>query len=117
MGCNMFTADQIRALIASGAVEEFYNDRSWRRLSKEIIDEHHGECLMCKAANRLTPATLVHHVQHLKDQPGLAYSRTYTAEDGTEQMQLMPLCHDCHDKIHQRGIYSERKGFTNEEKW
>ncbi len=113
----MYTADQIRQLIAAGMVEEFYNDKFWRRLSKEIIDEHHGECLMCKAECKLTPATLVHHVQHLKAAPELAYSRTYTDSNGEEQMQLMPLCHDCHERIHKRGIYAPPRGYTNEEKW
>lgn len=113
----MFTPEEIRALISAGKAEEFYNDRAWRNLSKKIIDENHGECLMCKAEKILTSATLVHHVRHLKEFPELAYSRTYKADDGTEQMQLMPLCHDCHEKIHQRGIYAPQTGYTNAEKW
>lgn len=113
----MYTPDQIRQLIAAGCVEEFYNDRYWRRLSKEIIKENHGECLMCKAEHRLTAATLVHHVRHLKDYPELAYSRTYTDDNGEEQMQLMPLCHECHERVHERGLYARHTGYTNEERW
>lgn len=114
---NMYTTEQIRALIAAGCIEAFYNDRYWRRLSREIIDEHHGECMMCREAKRLTPASLVHHVRELKQYPELAYSRTYTDDAGDEHMQLMPLCHDCHERIHKRGIYANRTGYTNEEKW
>ena len=112
----MYTVEQIRELVADNCVEEFYNDRYWRRLSKEIIGENHNECLLCKAEHRLTTATLVHHVRHLKDYPELAYSRTYTDETGTH-MQLMPLCHDCHERMHARGIYAKRSGYTNEERW
>ena len=112
----MYTADEIRQLIRNGCEENFYNDRYWRSLSQAVIAEHHGECVMCKYAKRLRPATLVHHVRHLKEYPELAYSRTYTAE-GVEHMQLMPLCHDCHERIHERGIYALKNGYSNEEKW
>ena len=113
----MYTAQQIKEMIEQGNVEAFYNDRYWRALSAQIIKEYHGECIMCKEAHKLTPATLVHHVNHLKDAPHLAYRRTFTAQDGTEQMQLMPLCHDCHEKVHERGIYAKPSGYVNEERW
>ena len=113
---NMFTTEQIRKLIRNGNESEFYNDRYWRQLSKDVIKEHHGECIMCRYAHRMRAATLVHHVRHLKEYPELAYSRTYTAE-GVQHMQLMPLCHDCHERIHNRGIYAQHDGYSNEEKW
>ena len=48
------------------------------------------------------------HHKHLRDYPELAY----------EPSNLMPLCHDCHERIHERGIYArERQRYTNEEKW
>lgn len=103
----MFTVDQIRAMIAAGDVSAFYNSKHWRRLSHRIIKAHHGECQLCKAEHRLTRATLVHHVKHLRDHPELAYDRD----------NLMPLCHDCHERIHERGIYAQPTGYTNEEKW
>lgn len=112
----MYTTEQIKALIAAGQTAEFYNDKFWRRLSKKIIKEHHGECQLCRAEHRLTAATLVHHVMHLKDRPDLAYSRTYSDETG-EHIQLMPLCHDCHERIHGRGVYAVYPGYTNDERW
>ena len=111
-----YTAEEIRALIQRDELEAFYNSKYWRGLSAEIIKENHGECAMCKAVKKLTPATLVHHVKHLRDYPELAYERTCTDETG-EHIQLMPLCHDCHERAHKRGIYAEPAGFTNEEKW
>lgn len=113
----MFTETQIRDLINSGRVAEFYNDRYWRNLAADIIEEHHNECQMCKAEHRLTPATMVHHVKYLKEFPELAYSRTYIDDTGAEQIQLLPLCHDCHEKAHKRGAYAPKSGYTNAEKW
>ena len=112
----MYTESQIRELIASDRLADFYKDYDWRTLALKIIKECRGECQLCKAEHKLTTATLVHHVRHLREFPALAYSRTYTDETG-EHMQLMPLCQDCHDRMHNRGIYKERRGFVNEEKW
>ena len=112
----MFTTDEIRVLIAEDRLEEFYKDWYWRTEALKIIKEFHNECQLCKAEHKLTRATLVHHVKHLRDHPELAYSRTYTDNAG-EHIQLLPLCHDCHERIHGRGVYSKRHGFVNEEKW
>lgn len=113
----MLTTDQIRKLIAADDIAAFYNDKYWRRLSHNVIAENHNECQRCKASGRQTRAVLTHHVMRLRKHPELAYSRTYTDADGKEQVQLLPLCFDCHEKEHGRGIYAARKGFTNEEKW
>lgn len=104
----MYTTEQIRQLITEGRLEEFYNSKGWRRLSHRIIHEAHYECRMCREQHRLTRAVLAHHVKHLRDYPELAY----------EPSNLMPLCYDCHERIHERGAYTVgRQRFTNEEKW
>jgi hypothetical protein len=71
---------------------------------------------------KATEAVLTHHVNELKKRPDLAYSLTYTDENGEVKPQLIPLCRDCHERIHKRGVYSENdgktdKGFWQEEKW
>lgn len=103
----MYTADEIRSLIAEGRLSEFYNSKQWRRLSHRIIRDAHYECQMCKAEHRLARATLAHHVLYLREHPELAY----------EPSNLMALCHDCHERIHKRGLYAESPGFVNEERW
>ena len=114
----MFTVEQIKAMIVSGDVKPFYKDRYWRSLALTIIAENHYECYLCKQQGKYTRAKLVHHVQHLKHHPELAYSRTYRDSTG-EHIQLMPLCHDCHEKIHERsaGCVKPHEGFSNDEKW
>jgi 5-methylcytosine-specific restriction endonuclease McrA len=103
----MLTTEQIRTLIREDRVAEFYNSRGWRNLADEVIVANHGECQMCKDSHILTRATLVHHVKPLREHPELAYDRS----------NLMPLCHDCHERIHNRGIYANLGKFTNVEKW
>lgn len=103
----MLTADEIRELIRNDRTDEFYNSKAWRRLSHRVIREEHGECRLCRSEHRLTRAVLVHHIQPLREHPELAYERS----------NLMPLCHDCHERLHERGIYTAPSGYTNEEKW
>ena len=108
----IYTAIQLKQLIRTGDLKDFYNSREWRRLSRSVIKEYHGECYRCRQNKRYTKAVLVHHVKPLRDFPELAYSRTYNGS-----IQLMPLCHDCHEREHKRGIYAESQGFTTPERW
>lgn len=103
----MLTEQEIRELIRENRLGEFYKEWYWRMLALRIIIEEHGECRVCKEAHKLTRAVLVHHILYLRDRPDLAYERS----------NLMPLCHDCHERIHGRGIYGRQSGFANIEKW
>lgn len=118
-GDIMFTAQQIKRLISDNRLDRFYNDYYWRRLAHTVLTEQHNECQQCKARGKYTRATIVHHANYLRKRPDLAYSRTYIDSNGREQKQLIALCHDCHEQIHQRGAYKAQsaKKFTNEEKW
>lgn len=114
----MYTVDQIRELVLSGDIKCFYKDYYWRTLSLRIISENHGECYLCKKHGKYTKAKLVHHVKPLKNNPELAYCTTYVDKSG-EHIQLMPLCHSCHEAIHNRseGDTKQPEGFTNVERW
>ena len=118
-GDIMFTVQHIKHLISINRLDKFYNDYYWRRLAHTVLTEQHNECQHCKARGKYTRATIVHHVNYLRKRPDLAYSRTYIDSNGREQKQLIALCHDCHEQIHQRGAYKAQsaKKFTNEEKW
>lgn len=122
MATGKMTISDITALAASGDMRDFYNSRTWRKLSHKVIKDGNGECYFCRQKGRVTDAVLTHHVNELKLRPDLAYSLTYVDEHGMEKPQLIPLCHDCHEKIHERGIYSEpdktqENKFWQEEKW
>ena len=89
----------ISKLIAEDRLHEFYVSRYWRRLRKEILAEHKHECQDCKAKGFYTKANHVHHNQFVRKHPRLALSKTYTFK-GKEYINLIPLCHDCHEQRH-----------------
>ena len=118
----MYTQGEIASMIVEDDMRAFYNDRFWRKISKKVIKNGNYECAECRKLGKVTPAELTHHINELKKRPDLAYSITYTDENGEQKTQLVPLCRDCHERIHKRGIYAEageeqKKGFWQEEKW
>ena len=117
-----YTQGEIASMIIDEDLKTFYKSREWRKISKKVIPAGHCECIECNKMGKVTDAVLTHHVNELKKRPDLAYSFTYTDENGEVKPQLIPLCHDCHERIHKRGVYSENdgkddKGFWQEEKW
>lgn len=115
----MYTVQQIKHMINTDSLHTFYNDRSWRRLSHEVMRAQHNECQMCKSYGRYSKADVVHHVNYVRKRPDLAYSVTYIDSEGKERKQLVALCHNCHEKVHERGAYKKKNKnkFDNEEKW
>lgn len=109
-GFIMFTTEEIKKLIAIDRTDKFYNDYYWRKLSHEIKREYHNECFKCRERGKYSKSLIVHHVKHLRTHPELAYSRMYEGN-----IQLMPLCLECHNEVHGR-IYNS-SAFTNEERW
>ena len=68
-----------------------------------MLGEDKHECQMCKARGAYTRADTVHHVRRLEEHPELALSKTYIDGAGIAQRQLISLCHNCHDRIHEHG--------------
>lgn len=104
--------DWIRALIRSGELWRFYKSREWLDLRGEILREQKGKCEWCRAKSPglLRDAETVHHVRHVRDCPELALSRWYVDGQGRRQKNLIALCHDCHDKAHNRFGHKLTKG-------
>lgn len=102
-----YSPEQIRELYKRGEIHLFYGSYEWQVTAREAIKAAHGECRMCKENHKLTKATTAHHIKYLRNAPELAY----------EQSNLLALCHDCHERIHERGIYAKPKGYTNDERW
>ena len=83
--------------------DTFYNTRAWQRLRRQAIARDNNECVFCKRAGRLTTKKLeVDHIKQVKDYPELAW----------ELDNLRTLCHDCHDKRHNR--YQSTTKFDDE---
>ena len=118
-GSFLFTAmttDDIRTLIREGRTAEFYNDWQWRRLSHKVMYDQHYECQYCKARGRYTRARFVHHVNHLKEHPELAYQEYYIDSNGETKRNLIACCHMCHEAQHPER-FRHGNGFRNEERW
>ena len=114
----MFTVIEIKELIRTGRVDKFYNDKFWRRLSKDVRREQNNECQLCKAKGIYTPSTITHHVNHLRKRPDLAYSRYYIDRDGKKKRQLIGVCDACHEAEHpDRHNNVAKPRFTNVERW
>lgn len=116
-----YSQGEIVSMVINNDTRPFYNSREWRKLSKRVIKDGNYECQYCKKAGKVKTAVLTHHFNELKLRPDLAYSRTYVDNNGNIKPQLIPLCYECHEKTHKRGLYAENKesdhGFWQEEKW
>ena len=91
----------IRELEKAGKLYELYRTTEYRRLRREVLEEHHNECYDCRQRGKYTPAVHVHHDKEVKDYPELAMSKFWYDKDG-KHLQLIPLWHACHDKRHGR---------------
>jgi 5-methylcytosine-specific restriction endonuclease McrA len=106
----------ILRLIAENNLHEFYTSSVWLKTRQEVLDEFKKEgCLDCKAKGFYTEADTVHHVQFLKKHPRLALSKFYEYA-GKIYRNLIPLCHDCHEKRHGYRRKDKPKPLT-EERW
>lgn len=86
----------------------FYDSAAWRRMRAKVLAEFHGECQDClkKSPALYTPAVHVHHEAHVDTHPGWALSEFYVdPNSGEVKRNLVPLCHDCHDRRHGRVGY------------
>jgi 5-methylcytosine-specific restriction endonuclease McrA len=105
----------IRKLIAEDNLHEFYTSSKWLRLREDVLVEYKSECQHCKANGFYTKSNTVHHVQYVKKHPELALSKVYIYM-GKEYKNLIPLCHDCHERTHGYRVSKKTKPLT-EERW
>lgn len=108
----------LNQLIAQGKLYKFYKSKEWRELSDAVMKENNYECQHCKAKGIHTRARSVHHVQWVRKYPRLALSRTYEY-NGVIYKNLIPLCENCHNKEHSKGLAVNKKknNFVNKERW
>lgn len=80
---------------------KFYHSGDWRRVREQVLKRDNYECQWCKAEGRVTTAkTATLEVDHIKE---LQYYPELALEPGN----LRTLCHDCHNKRHNR--HKEKK--------
>ena len=104
---------ELKQLIASNNLHEFYVSAIWRRLRAEVLREQHNECYWHRKRGVYVRANHVHHVNHLREHPELALSKWYLDKDGIPQRNLIAVCKECHETI----CHPERLRHSKPEPW
>lgn len=108
----------IRRLIKAGKIGLFYLTEEWKELRQEVLDSFYNECQECLKKGIYTKADCVHHINEVKKRPDLALSRYYIDSKGNKQLNLVPLCNQCHNNVHDKlGEWNKKDKFINEERW
>lgn len=108
----------IKRLISADKIEQFYFTEDWKELRADVLDELHSECQECLKKGNYSEAVCVHHVNEVRHRPELALSKYYIDKQGTKQRNLVPLCNQCHNLVHDKlGEWQRKDKFTNEERW
>lgn len=95
-------------------IRKFYVSKHWRKLRARVLKESKYECQMCKHRGKYARAIVVHHMEHVKDRPDLALTKS----------NLMSLCASCHNEVHPEkninNFFKKNKNpreMLNEERW
>lgn len=71
--------------------DKFYLHPEWKAKREDILSRDNKECQKCKKIyHTFNWATTVHHIQHLKTRPDLAF----------DDDNLISLCGKCHNEEH-----------------
>ncbi len=114
----MKLSNELIKRIAQGDTDVLYKTKEWQELRERILTRDHCECQRCNGHNdlgipikkiRLTKANTVHHIKEVKDRPELML----------EEDNLISLCHECHDIVHDRTThkFNKPKPRLTEERW
>lgn len=111
-------AGYIRRLIEANRLDRFYQTEEWKELRQEVLSSFYYECQECLKKGNYTRADCVHHVNEVRIRPDLALSKYYTDHEGNRRPNLVPLCNQCHNIVHDKlGEYQNKDKFTNTERW
>lgn len=71
---------------------KFYQSRKWKTKRENILKRDGYLCQECRLQDKITPAETVHHINPLEYYPELRL----------EDKNLISLCINCHNKMHDR---------------
>lgn len=114
----MKLSDNVKQRVSQGDTDLLYKTWEWQELREKILLRDHYECQRCDGHNglgkpikriKLTKANTVHHIQEVRDRPDLMM----------EESNLISLCHECHDIVHDRTVerFNKQKPRLTEERW
>ena len=106
---------KLHKMIESNDLRPFYRSKEWRRLRKVVLAADKFACQKCRLNGFYSKANTVHHVQYIDKHPKLALS-THYMYNGHQLRNLISLCHQCHDEIHEHRKKPAKPPLT-EERW
>lgn len=114
----------IEYLISINRLDKFYHSKYFMAVKREVLREQHYECQRCKEEGKLTivredkkRSGVVHHEQYVRKHPELALSKYYYDKLGNKHRNLIVLCNECHEIIHERCCIGSKTKPLNEERW
>ena len=107
----------IRECERENKLYKFYKTKEWQQLRRRTLEKEHGECVRCRDRGIYSRAETVHHVNEVLKHPELALSEFFTDAQGNTHRNLIPLCHACHDEVHNRMGFSPAKVPLTPERW
>lgn len=118
---NVELTTWLNYLISINRMDTFYHSKYWRKIKREVLQEQHYECQHCKDKGKLTIVSedirksgVVHHNKYVRDFPSLALSKYYIDDKGIKRRNLIVLCNECHEIVHDRFAKNEP---LNMERW
>lgn len=91
--------------MARDFAKAFYFSKAWKDLRDYIFKKNNGICEQCGE-----PGKIVHHIIHITE------SNINNADITLNEDNLMLVCKDCHEKLHNNSKRTTREGFKfNEE--
>jgi 5-methylcytosine-specific restriction enzyme A len=72
------------------SARSFYSSKRWNRARKKVLARDNYLCQRCYKKGLLTPAEVVHHIDHLRKAPGKVL----------DESNLISVCSACHNKVH-----------------
>ena len=75
--------------------KSFYKSKQWEHKRDSILRRDSYTCQLCKRYGRMTGAGHVHHVYPFEQYP----------EYALESWNLISLCQQCHNKMHDRDTH------------
>lgn len=106
----------VKKCINDNDAHKFYCRKEWKKIRDKVLKLDHYECQKCKKKGKYSKAILVHHINHLKENPELALE----IYDTKGKRNLISLCQSCHEKEHpeeRHKWHKSKEGYTNDERW
>lgn len=110
----------IKELIDKDELWRFYKSKEFIDVRKEVFDEQHNECYYHRKKGKIVKGTICHHIYHVRDYPQYALSKYVIDEDGRRTINLICVCHKCHENICHPDRFKKNKKIISdkyEERW